>query len=97
MFLKISQNSQEAPELKSLLIKVAGLRPFPVSFVKFLRTPFLKNASGQLLLKLKLSLKKKSSLHFRIKVSMFKNQVYISKSIYFFRIRKQDSTLKFLD
>ena len=42
--------------------KVAGLRPatllktrlwhrcFPVSFVKFLRTPFLQNTSGQLLL-----------------------------------------------
>ena len=48
---------------QSLLFnKVAGLRPttllkrrlwrrcFPVSFVKFLRTPFLQNTSGRLLL-----------------------------------------------
>ena len=47
------------------LNKVAGLRPavlfqkrlwhrcFPVSFVKFLRTPFLQNSSGRLFLKLK--------------------------------------------
>ena len=34
--------------------KVAGLRHrgFPVNFVKFLRTPFLQNTSGRLLLKL---------------------------------------------
>ena len=50
---------------KSLLFnKVAGLRPaalfkkrfwhrcFPVNFAKFLRTPFLQNFSGRLLLKL---------------------------------------------
>ena len=47
-----------------LFNKVAGLRPatllkmslwhrcFPVNFVKFLRTPFLKNTSGRLLLNL---------------------------------------------
>ena len=43
-----------------LLNKVAGLRPkrlchrcFPVNFAKFLRTPFLQNTFGQLLLKLR--------------------------------------------
>ena len=30
--------------------KVAGRRRFPVNFVKFLRTTFLQNTSGQLLL-----------------------------------------------
>ena len=30
--------------------KVAGLSHFPVNFAKFLRTPFLQNSSGRLLL-----------------------------------------------
>ena len=30
--------------------KVAGVRCFPVNFAKFLRTAFLQNSSGQLLL-----------------------------------------------
>ena len=45
----------EKPLCQSLFFnKVAGLRHrgFPVNFVKFLRTPFLQNTSGRLLLKL---------------------------------------------
>ena len=61
MFLEISQNSQESTCSRvSFLIKL--LRPaillkkrlwhrsFPVNFVRFLRTSFLQNTSGQLLL-----------------------------------------------
>ena len=63
-FHKIHRNTCAKKHLcQSLLFnKVAGLRPttllkkrlwrrcFPVSFVKFLRTPFLQNTSGRLLL-----------------------------------------------
>ena len=63
MFLEISQNSQEntCPRVSSVsfLVRPATLlkkrlwhRCFPVNFVKFLRTPFLQNTSGRLLLKL---------------------------------------------
>ena len=61
MFLEFSQNSQEnICSRVSLLIR---LRPatlskktlwhgcFPVNFAKFLRTPFIQNTSGRLLLK----------------------------------------------
>ena len=61
MFLEISQKSQENTCARdSFFNKVTGLRPatllkkslwhrcFPVDFVKFLRTPFLKNTSGRL-------------------------------------------------
>ena len=41
VFFKISQNSQETPVPEET----------PVNFAKFLRTPFLQNNSGQLLLK----------------------------------------------
>ena len=37
---KISQNSQENTCASLFFNKVAGLWPFPVNFVKFLRTPF---------------------------------------------------------
>ena len=59
-FLEVSQNSQECTSL--FFNKVAGLRPatllkkrpwhwyFPVNFAKFLRTPFLQNTPGRLLL-----------------------------------------------
>ena len=51
--LEISQNSQEnACARVSLLKKRLWHRCFPVNFVKFLRTPFLQNTSGQLLLNL---------------------------------------------
>ena len=60
MFLEISQNSQENTCTRvSFLIKLQTCnfikkrlwpRCFPVSFVKFLRTPFLQNTSGRLLL-----------------------------------------------
>ena len=40
-FFKILQNSQEAPVLEET----------PMNFSKFLRTPFLRNNSGRLLLK----------------------------------------------
>ena len=41
VFFKISQNSQETPVPEET----------PVNFAKFLRTPFLQNNSGRLLLK----------------------------------------------
>ena len=54
VFLKISQNSLEDNCVRvSFLIKLQGdawQRCFPVSFAKFLRTPFLQNISRQLLL-----------------------------------------------
>ena len=63
MFLGISQNSQENTCARvSILIKLQACnfilkyrlwhRCFPVNFVKFLRTPFLQNTSGRLLLKI---------------------------------------------
>ena len=62
VFLEISQNSQENTyardsfliELQArpatLLRKSLWYRCFPVNFAKFLRTPFLQNTSGRLLL-----------------------------------------------
>ena len=60
--LKVSQNSQENNQVSfliklqaepaTLLKKRLWHRYFPVSFVKFLRTPFLQNTSGCLLLEL---------------------------------------------
>ena len=58
--------SEKRPWQSLFFIKVAGLRPstllkkrpwhrcFPLNFVKFLGTPFLKNTSGRLLLSLSL-------------------------------------------
>ena len=55
VFLEISQNSQENTCARvSFLIKLPGLRPFPINFVKFLRTFFLQNTSGRLLLVLRM-------------------------------------------
>ena len=49
--LEISQDSQENTcAIVSLLKKKLWHRCFPVSFAKFLRTPFLQNISGRLLL-----------------------------------------------
>ena len=52
LFFKISQNSQEtlAPE------------EAPVNFAKFLRTPFLQNNSGRLLLKADIAITKQEIL-----------------------------------
>ena len=62
IFLKNSQNSQENTFARvSFLVKMQAwpetllkkrfwLRYFPASFAKFLRTPFLKNSPGRLLL-----------------------------------------------
>ena len=60
VFLEISQDSQEsicARVFFLIKLQVWGLqqkslwyRCFPVNFVKFLRTPFLQNTSGRLLL-----------------------------------------------
>ena len=55
MFLEISQNSQEntcarVSILIKILIKRLWRRCFPVKFAKFLRTSFLQNTSGLLLL-----------------------------------------------
>ena len=53
VLLEISQNSREKPVPESLFLIKKRLwhRYFPVNFVKFLRTPFLHNTSGRLLLK----------------------------------------------
>ena len=57
VFWEIWQNSQENTcarvsfLLNSLSKKRLWYRCFPMKFVKFLRTPFLQNTSGQLLLK----------------------------------------------
>ena len=48
--LKISQNSQESCARVSFLNKVLWHRCFLVNFVKFSKTPFLKNTYGRLLL-----------------------------------------------
>ena len=62
VFVEISQNSQENTCARVFFNKVARLRPvtllkkrlwhrcFPVNFAKFLRTPFLLNTSGRMLL-----------------------------------------------
>ena len=59
VFLEISQNSQESTCARdSFLIKLQATllkkslwhRSFPVNFAKFLRTAFLQNTSGRLLL-----------------------------------------------
>ena len=46
------QENRKTPVLESLFNKVAGLRHrcFPVNFVNILKTPFLQNTSGRLLL-----------------------------------------------
>ena len=58
VFLENSQNSQENPCVRvSFLIKLQALkkrlrrRCFTVNFAKFLRTPFLQNSYGRLLLR----------------------------------------------
>ena len=48
-FFKISQNSQKTPVSEET----------PVNFAKFLRTPFLQNNSGQLLLKADIAITKR--------------------------------------
>ena len=62
VFLEICKIHKKKPVPESLFIEVAGLRSatvlkkrlgrkcFPVNFAKFLRTPFLQNTSGRLLL-----------------------------------------------
>ena len=52
VFFKISQNSQEniCAKVSFILKKRLWHRCFPVNFAKVLRTPFLQNTSGQLLL-----------------------------------------------
>ena len=62
-FIKILQYSQENTCARVFFNKVSGLSPatllkkrlwnrcFPVNFVRFLRTPFLQNTSGRLLLR----------------------------------------------
>ena len=54
VFLDISQNLQENtwPRPATLLKKRLWHKCFPVTFIKFLRTPILQNTSGRLLLKL---------------------------------------------
>ena len=49
VFFKISQNSQETPVPEET----------PVNFAKFLRTPFLQNNSGRLLLKVDIAITKR--------------------------------------
>ena len=52
VFFKISQNSQEniCAKVSFILKRRLWHRCFPVNFAKVLRTPFLQNTSGQLLL-----------------------------------------------
>ena len=52
VFLEILQNSQENTVARpaTLLKKKLWHRCFPVNFWKFLRTPFIQNTSGRLLL-----------------------------------------------
>ena len=53
MFVEILKNSQENTCVRVFFLnKVAGLKHgyFPVNFGKFLRTSFLQNTSGELLL-----------------------------------------------
>ena len=52
MFLEVSQNSQEniCARVSFLIKKRLWHRCFPTNFAKFLRTPFLQNTSGRLLL-----------------------------------------------
>ena len=51
IFFKISQNSQETPVPEEIL----------VNFAKFLRTPFLQNNSGRLLLKVDIATTKRET------------------------------------
>ena len=50
MFLRIFFNTVAGLRPATLLEKSLWHRCFPVNFAKFLRTPFLQNASGRLLL-----------------------------------------------
>ena len=50
VFLQISQNSQESLRPATLLKKGLWHSCFPINVAKFLRTPFLQNTSGRLLL-----------------------------------------------
>ena len=49
VFFKMSQNSEETPVPEET----------PVNFAKFLRTPFLQNNSGRLLLKADIAITKR--------------------------------------
>ena len=98
---EISQNLQENTLCQSLFFnKVAGLRSailwkkrrwyrcFPLNSVKFLRTPFLQNNSGRLLLKVSKTLEKclwKSSCS----CLFFKDFAKIESSYYIFEIQEQ--------
>ena len=62
VFLEISQNSQENTHVRvSFLIKLQH-KCFPVNFPKSLRTPFLQNIYGRLLLSLCAYLRKTTSI-----------------------------------
>ena len=50
MFLEVADHRKCRPQPAILLKKRLWHRFFPVNFAKFLRTPFLKNTSGRLLL-----------------------------------------------
>ena len=58
----IRSSHQNSPRPVALLKKRLLHRCFPVNFVKFLRTPFLQNTFGQLLLKIARRHKKKTFL-----------------------------------
>ena len=82
VFLEILQNSQENTCARvSFFSKVAGLgrlwhRCFPVNFAKFLRTPFLQNTTGRLLIDF--TVKPVYSGHLRfLEKSVRYNHVYI--------------------
>ena len=50
VFLVIWQNSRKTPEACNFIKKRLWHRCFPVNFATFLRSPFLQNTSGRLLL-----------------------------------------------
>ena len=77
-FLKILHNSQENTCARvSFLIKLRRWhRCFPVNFAKFLRTPFLQNTSGRLLLIMK------HSVQFYCSRNLVTWSQLVTKSIY---------------
>ena len=83
MLLEISQNSQENTRPATLLKKRPWHRCFPVNFEKFLRTPFLQNTSGRLLLNFFLDLVKKLRINFLKQKKMYKRNSFKNINYFF--------------
>ena len=81
VFLEISQNSQGNTCARiSLFKKRPWGRCFPVNFAKFLRTPFLQNTSGRLLLKLS-NFVSEVNLHFIIIIIITSEKCFLNARI----------------